>query len=1262
MTELAALVAANEDAAAAIAASYEMLLGGVPNIAGFTFLIDNAIATNYGSNDSSIVFNQENIFINVANALVQGNPDAAAGFAAIVSGAASLADKVAAIYNAVVPPSVQSEGGLEYVTRPEALAFYAQVAAERGVEGANGAAIVALASILNIAYENDLLGVGDSVNDLLAAIADGSAVLPDSGDTFTPIEVADGPNYDSDDFIPGQVTLSNGTDIESGTIFDAPLVYTPGGNDRINSLQDEDELTGTGTDNVLNATLGNANDNGATTVTPGLTNIQTVNVAFTGSGLAAVNELDLQDATGITKAINITRISDGVLNGVTIDNISTVPLDLSITNSGQEQQGVSFFFTDAAVKGAGDETTLTLSNVQLGYIDIEEGTNGVLDNGIETINLVSKGSENKVGTIYAEDLQTLNITGDQDLRLGVEETVRNLQTTGIIEAIHYGAALSNVAGSLTKVDASGLSGNLEYVIANELNAGLDGTSGTPVQLEVLGGSGDDVFRIHTGSKIDGAANNTDKIDGGDGDDTLVLLGNNVIVESKAGANLTSIEALEIRTGHDTGNGGDTVTVDADAFDALATIYVRNEGQNNTGPNGTWQPALKGEQANVVLNDLTVAQATAVTIAHSTSGSNGLGTNLLSMNLKDASGKADSAAINIVDGVNLDPRFNFILSVDGNNDKGVAGAGAVENLTINDNDTESNTVLLTNIAEHSGTITITGENAAGTFLNLDATANALRKDASGSDADLQGIVDPAGGAAERFSGATVDASAYTGDLIVRVSNNAALPNGAQTILGGSGDDHIIFDALNDTTAGLTISDKVNGGDGFDTLYIDGFNKLINIGKSEWTNVSNIEAIHLVGQSLAGTNLATVPGKNDAYGKNSYNLTLTNDLIAANGEAVTGGRVIHIINDNDPLNGYDPVSNIATADDVTTALNRGVTIDARELNAQSSFTYDGEEGQFLTNDRFIMADANVNGLAVIDGGAVLVAGFNTPTNTANADVFEVRNAAVVTIGDLVGVSNVGTIEFTNDQAAVQAVYLELDNATVDRMVNTSQAASATGVETLTVAAYDNPLVVGANTVLTLDGSQITNQFLNLNVTGGGGDDVITAGAGDDIINGGAGNDIIDGGAGNDQLFGGTGNDTINGGAGNDLINAGPGNNVVTGGAGADTFQFNNGDSVQAFLTSFTIITDFNSSEDKIDVTVAVAGFGSANGAAAANLAAANALVNFAAAEAFLVFNYNNTGDSFLYIDTNNDGAYQVATDGFIQLTGVTSAAGFDISDFV
>lgn len=103
-------------------------------------------------------------------------------------------------------------------------------------------------------------------------------------------------------------TLTNDTDIATSNTFNAGLVYTPGGDDRINALQDEDQLTGSGVAPTLNATLGNSNDNGANIITPKLTGIEVINVAFTGSGGPgwSVTALDMQDSTGQTD-INITR-------------------------------------------------------------------------------------------------------------------------------------------------------------------------------------------------------------------------------------------------------------------------------------------------------------------------------------------------------------------------------------------------------------------------------------------------------------------------------------------------------------------------------------------------------------------------------------------------------------------------------------------------------------------------------------------------------------------------------------------------------------------------------------------------------------------------------------------------------------------------------------------------------------------------------------------------------------------------------------------
>jgi VCBS repeat-containing protein len=235
---LDALFDANPDAAKGIAAAYDVLLGGVPTVAGFTFLINRLIVTNYGSNDPAVQFNEENIFINITNALVQGNDAAAERFEILAGGPTDLADQVAALYNALVPESVSSAEGLAFLTRPEALQFYRDVAADRGVAGEDGAAIVALASLLKILVHTDV-GPGGEVNDFIASVDNGSAELPASGSAFTPIEDAIGlpdtvpPTVAitaaSGQILPGQATIVTFDFSETVTGFELADITATGG-------------------------------------------------------------------------------------------------------------------------------------------------------------------------------------------------------------------------------------------------------------------------------------------------------------------------------------------------------------------------------------------------------------------------------------------------------------------------------------------------------------------------------------------------------------------------------------------------------------------------------------------------------------------------------------------------------------------------------------------------------------------------------------------------------------------------------------------------------------------------------------------------------------------------------------------------------------------------------------------------------------------------------------------------------------------------
>ena len=77
---------------------------------------------------------------------------------------------------------------------------------------------------------------------------------------------------------------------------------------------------------------------------------------------------------------------------------------------------------------------------------------------------------------------------------------------------------------------------------------------------------------------------------------------------------------------------------------------------------------------------------------------------------------------------------------------------------------------------------------------------------------------------------------------------------------------------------------------------------------------------------------------------------------------------------------------------------------------------------------------------------------------------------------------------------------------------------------------------------------------------------------LKNGGYLNMQLDGGGGDDILWSGQGNDTLNGGSGNDVINGSEGDDLLTGGSGADIFEF-------TATSGNDTITDFNKDEDEL-----------------------------------------------------------------------------------
>ncbi len=971
------------------------------------------------------------------------------------------------------------------------------------------------------------------LQSVLAGIT-GAALLTDE-EIAAIVADADG------DPIPGEeYVLTYDTDVATANIFTANLVFTPGGDDRINALQDEDILTGTGGNPTLNATVGNANDNGGTIITPSLQGIQILNASFTGSGggAGAVTTLDMQDANGLME-VNVDRVSQGV-NFAEIANIQDSTVDkLSVTNSNSNQAGtVEFSYTPGVLAGE-NAVALGVDNVQVAALNIGQNTSGVGafpggagvgTQGYENIALSNSGA-NVVGT-FNLPMDTgvdgsVSITGTGSLVLGASANIVNSANAALNEAVGVHTALTGIqqaGGRLANINASEFEGDLTLVLDNLLDVGKADTSGVAQDVTVTLGSGTNTIALYD------AVQTGDSLIGGTGDDTLVFYSGSSLGSSAAG-----FEASSMLGDGSTGN----ISLDYDNLPDATGMTVRNIS-SAAGINAAEAPVT------FTLYDMSAVQSTGLAIQHGTSFNNQI-TNTIVRAAVKTNTASDTVGVSIDEGINVDPRANFtvdtVYAAVGTTIPS-SGTSTFENVTLTNNDSESNSIELNDFATHTGTLTIAkGEAAvgAGTFVNLDVdtaqgdvtvnttgTAGGAENPNNGTQQGLFGI-DTDGGTLGTFTApatvatggevdlartswstgnivdlgllatqvrlgtATIDASAVDADVIVRVSTNVASATGAQTITTGAGNDAVIFDQLNESHAGLTISDTVNAGDGTDTLLIDGHGVRVDLGASEWTNVSNFEAIRLVGNQSAPISTTS--------GNNSYNLTLTNDLINAN-----GGDMLNIVNDNDQNNDADVFLDATAVNTVTTAANAesGVTIDATGLNSANHFTYNGEEGTSRTADRFIFNDDNVNGVNVIDGGAVTnnsgstTAALAAANTVANADTFEVRDGGNVTIGDLENISNVGTFILNNETGAEQTTKLWIDDATVDRLVNSYHTAvidTLGNQETLTINANDGT-VVGATgpSRVELDASGVTGRtaFIFTDDAALGANDIVTVAA--------------------------------------------------------------------------------------------------------------------------------------------------------------------------
>lgn len=841
-----------------LSAAYGILLGGTPSIDGYTNLINTNNSTNFGAGASGPTFNDENIYINTINALYQGNATAKSAFDAIVASAATIQDALTLVYNYVIPAASRTQAGLDYFKSQAS--FYASRAAELGVAGTNGTALVAFASLTKIAVDNDIGGLGDTINDLKAAVDNGTAAIPQGGDVFTPLETADGTQFDPDDVGGGS---NQGQTFTLTTGVDAGAAFTGGtGNDTFNANPGAsnavtftalDSLDGGAGSDILNvSTIQDANNTGFTLSTAAtVKNIETLNLTVASDNVGDTLTADVSSWTGLTTANFVISGVDSAATITTKGNVTSVSVTGSvaagITDSATTDTLASVTATDATglVTVTSDKLTkLVLNNSDAGATVTAAAGARVLEltlNGIDggtvadaeatTLNVVSSGTKTTAVTLNAAKATTVTVDA------AVETVITDVNIAAATSLTTKGAgavtvsALSTVT-ALTSIDSSASTGGLSVGAA----------IGNAVTFK--GGAGKD-------SVIVGAT--TKAITTAGGDDTVTVAG---------------VSALGTGGSIDAGEGTDTLkfstyanAVTASAATTFAGTVSGFERLELSGANGAAGAVVNlANLDNINYVTLSATNTATTTISNMASG----GTIVFKAD-QTAGQDATVAVTNANTGTS--DVLNVVLS------KATALAAveliAADVETINITSTETATTLLGNVthalelnATAAKSLVVSG-NAGVTFGTLTGATALTSIDASGVTAGLVSLTTAALANAATIKGGaganTVVASAatkavtYTGqDKVDTITINNAQNNivttaaGDDVIVTGSGADTIDAGAGNDTITSGTGLDQITGGAG---------NDIFNIVASANGNIFATIKDATAGDKLSFTDLGT-----------------------------------------------------------------------------------------------------------------------------------------------------------------------------------------------------------------------------------------------------------------------------------------------------------------------------------------------------------------------------------------------------------------------